>query len=52
MPEDIEDFRKWMQLPETNLAAIDALTADYMSDPDTRAVMTVLNVVLREANCE
>jgi len=48
MPDEIEALQRWMQLPETNLSAMDALTADYMSDPDTRAVMTVLNVVLRE----
>ena len=48
MPDDIEDFRRWMALPETNLAVMDALTTDYMSDADTMAVMKVLNVVLRE----
>lgn len=48
MADDIEDFRRWMELPETNRAAFDALMFDCMSDPDQRAVMTVLNVVLRE----
>ena len=48
MPEDIEDFRHWMALPETNRAAFEALMADCMADSDQMAVMTVLNVVLRE----
>ena len=48
MPDDIEDFRRWMTLPETNKACFDALLADCMADSDQRAVMTVLNVVLRE----
>lgn len=48
MTEDIELLQRWMALPETNLAVMDALTAEYMSDADTMAVMKVLNVVLRE----
>lgn len=48
MPEDIDDFRRWMALPEVNAAAFDALLQDCMAPADQRAVMTVLNVVLRE----
>ena len=48
MPEDIEDFRRWMELPQTNQSAFEALMAECMADADQRAVMTVLNVVLRE----
>lgn len=48
MSNDIEDFRAYMALPETNRAAFEALLEECMADADTRAVMTVLNVVLRE----
>lgn len=48
MPEDIEDFRRWMALPETNRSVMEALHAEYMADADAIAVMKVLNVVLRE----
>ena len=48
MPDDIADLQRWMDLPETNAAAFDALLDDCMSEPAQRAVMTVLNVVLRE----
>ncbi len=52
MPDDIEALQRWMDLPETNRSAFEALMAECMADADQRAVMTVLNVVLREANCE
>lgn len=48
MSDDIEDFRRYMTLPETNRAAFEALMLDCMADADQRAVMTVLNVVLQE----
>lgn len=48
MPEDIELLSAYMVHPDTNRAAFEALMQECMSDPDTRAVMTVLNVVLRE----
>lgn len=50
MAEDIDDLRKWMLLPEVNDAAFEALMLDCMADADQRAVMTVLNVVLRETD--
>lgn len=48
MPDEIELLSRYMEHPDTNRAAFEALLQDCMSDPDTRAVMTVLNVVLRE----
>lgn len=48
MPEDIEALQRWMAHPDTNRAAFDALMAECMADAEQRAVMTVLNVVLRE----
>lgn len=48
MPEDIEALQRWMDHPDTNTAVMEALTAEYMSDADTMAVMKVLNVVMRE----
>lgn len=49
MPDDIEDFHRWMALPEVNQSAFEALMAECMADADQTAVMKVLNVVLREA---
>ncbi len=48
MPDDIDDLRKWMALPETNRSCFEALMQDCMADAEQIAVMTVLNVVLRE----
>ena len=48
MNEDIELFAAYLVHPDTNRAAFDALLAECMADADQRAVMTVLNVVLRE----
>jgi hypothetical protein len=50
MPDELELFAAYMALPETNRSAFEALMAECMADADTRAVMTVLNVVLRETD--
>ena len=43
-----ELFAAYVAHPDTNRMAFEALIAECMADADTRAVMTVLNVVLRE----
>lgn len=48
MPDDIEDFRRWMALPETNCAAFDSLVADAMADIEFSAAMRVVNVVMAD----
>lgn len=48
MLEDIEDFRRYMALPETNQACFEAMLQDCMASADEIAVMKVLNVVLTE----
>ena len=41
-------FAAYMVHPDTNKQVVAALLDDCMADADQRAVMTVLNVVLRE----
>ncbi len=45
-----ELFAAYVASPDTNRLAFEALIAECMADADTRAVMTVLNVVLRETD--
>lgn len=48
MTEDIELMQRYLAHPDTNRSAFEALLSECMADSDQRAVMTVLNVVLRE----
>ncbi len=48
MMDDVEALQRWMTLPEVNRSCFEALMQDCMADADQIAVMTVLNVVLRE----
>ena len=48
MPEDIEDFRRYMALPETNQACFEAMLQDCMASADQAAVMKALTFVLKE----
>ncbi len=50
MPDDIEALQRWMQLPETNLAAMDALTADYMAPSDYVGEMKVQKLLWSETD--